>query len=89
MRILLIDDHALFRIGLSELLERRGIEVIAAVSGCEEGLSRVVETQPDVTLLDMRMPEMTGLQVLERLSVGTSTCSGLEQTCCHADHQPR
>jgi len=67
MRILVIDDHALFRIGLSELLERRGIEVIAAVSGCEEGLCRVMETKPDVTLLDMRMPEMTGLQVLERL----------------------
>lgn len=67
MRILVIDDHALFRIGLSELLERRGIEVIAAVSGCEEGVSRVMETQPDVTLLDMRMPEMSGLQVLERL----------------------
>lgn len=67
MRILVIDDHALFRIGLSELLERRGIQVIAAVSGCSEGLERVVETAPDVVLLDMRMPEMTGLEVLQRL----------------------
>ncbi len=67
MRVLVIDDHALFRIGLSELLERRGIQVIAAVSGCEEGLNKVMETQPDVVLLDMRMPQMTGLQVLERL----------------------
>ena len=67
MRILIIDDHALFRIGLSELLERRGIDVIAAVSGCEEGLQRVVESLPDVVLLDMRMPEMSGLEVLHRL----------------------
>ncbi len=67
MRILLIDDHALFRIGLSELLERRGIEVIDAVAGCEEGIQRVSETTPDVVLLDMRMPEMSGLEVLERL----------------------
>jgi two-component system nitrate/nitrite response regulator NarL len=67
MRILVIDDHALFRIGLSELLERRGIEVIAAVSGCEEGLQRVVESHPDVVLLDMRMPGMSGLEVLQRL----------------------
>jgi two-component system nitrate/nitrite response regulator NarL len=67
MRILVIDDHALFRIGLSELLERRGIDVIAAVSGCEEGLLRVQESAPDVLLLDMRMPEMSGLEVLRRL----------------------
>ena len=67
MRILLIDDHALFRIGLSELLERRGIDVIAAVSGCEEGLRQVAKTQPDVVLLDMRMPGMSGLDVLARL----------------------
>ncbi len=67
MRILVIDDHALFRIGLSELLERRGIDVAAAVSGCEEGLQRVVESRPDAVLLDMRMPEMSGLEVLRRL----------------------
>ena len=67
MRILVIDDHALFRIGLSELLERRGIDVVAAVSGCEEGLQRVVESRPDAVLLDMRMPEMSGLEVLQRL----------------------
>jgi len=67
MRILIVDDHALFRIGLSELLERRGIEVIAAAKGSEEGLKQAAETRPDVVLLDMRMPEMSGLDVLKRL----------------------
>jgi two-component system nitrate/nitrite response regulator NarL len=67
MRVLLIDDHALFRIGLSELLERRGIEVIAAVGDCAEGLRLVEEKRPDVVLLDMRMPNMTGLEVLKKL----------------------
>jgi two-component system, NarL family, nitrate/nitrite response regulator NarL len=67
MRILVIDDHALFRVGLSELLERRGIQVLAAVGGCEEGLMRVAEAQPDVVLLDLRMPEISGLTVLQRL----------------------
>ncbi len=64
MRILLIDDHALFRAGLQELLERRGIEVIAALGDCREGLSAVEREQPDVVLLDMRMPEMNGIQML-------------------------
>jgi len=67
MRVLLIDDHALFRIGLRELLERRGIEVIDAVGECDAGLRRVAETAPEVVLLDMRMPHMSGLDVLRRL----------------------
>jgi len=67
MRILLIDDHALFRAGLQELLERRGIEVIAALGDCREGIAAVEREQPDVVLLDMRMPEMNGIQVLRML----------------------
>lgn len=67
MRVLLIDDHALFRIGLRELLERRGIEVIDAVGECDAGIRRVTETIPDVVLLDMRMPQASGLEVLRRL----------------------
>ena len=64
MRILLIDDHALFRIGLQELLERRGLEVVDALGDCQAGIRRVEELQPDVVLLDMRMPQMSGLEVL-------------------------
>jgi two-component system nitrate/nitrite response regulator NarL len=64
---MLIDDHALFRIGLRELLERRGIEVLDAVGDCDAGIQQVIETQPDVVLLDMRMPQMTGIQVLQKL----------------------
>ncbi len=66
MRVLLIDDHALFRVGLQELLERRGLEVIA-VGNCAQGISLVREEQPDVVLLDMRMPDMTGIDVLIQL----------------------
>ena len=43
MRVLLIDDHALFRMGLSELLERRGIEVIGALGDCRQGIDLVIE----------------------------------------------
>lgn len=67
MRLLLIDDHALFRIGLRELLERRGLEVIDAFGDCESGIEEVIKSQPDVVLLDLRMPQMTGIEVLQRL----------------------
>ncbi len=70
MRVLLIDDHALFRIGLRELLERRGIDVIAAEGDCREGVRLAVQAAPDVVLLDMRMPQMRGLEVLKRIRDG-------------------
>ncbi len=67
MRVLLIDDHALFRIGLQELLERRGIAVVGAVGDCLAGLELAATTHPDVVLLDLRMPDVSGLEVLRRL----------------------
>ncbi|MEJ2575600.1 MAG: response regulator [Gammaproteobacteria bacterium] len=67
MRVLLIDDHALFRIGLSELLERRDIDVVGAVGEAADGLRLAAEAAPDVILLDMRMPGVSGIEVLEML----------------------
>ena len=52
MNVLLIDDHALFRIGLEGLLERREIEVIESVSNGIDGISRARELKPDVILRD-------------------------------------
>jgi two-component system nitrate/nitrite response regulator NarL len=74
MRVLLIDDHALFRIGLSELLERRGIEVAGAVGDCDEGLRLAADAPPDVILLDMRMPGISGIEVLHLLKKQGSVC---------------
>jgi two-component system nitrate/nitrite response regulator NarL len=67
MRVLLIDDHALFRIGLLELLERRGIEVIDAVGDTEVGLRLARDCAPDVVLLDLRIPGTSGIEVLRRM----------------------
>ncbi len=66
-QILLIDDHTLFRAGLEDLLKRRGIDVVAAVGSGEEGLPLVKTLQPDVVLLDMRMPDMDGHAVLKQI----------------------
>jgi two-component system nitrate/nitrite response regulator NarL len=67
MRDLIIDDHALFRVGLQGLLEQRGIEVADAVASGIEGIQRAQELQPDIILLDLRMPDMGGLEVLQKL----------------------
>lgn len=66
-KVLLIDDHTLFRAGLEDLLIRRGINVVSAVGSGEEGIKSTAEVQPDIVLLDMRMPQMDGLAVLRQL----------------------
>lgn len=67
MRVLLIDDHALVRKGIEELLLSRGVQVVASVSSGEEGVRRARELSCDIILLDIKMPGMTGIETLERL----------------------
>jgi two-component system nitrate/nitrite response regulator NarL len=67
MRVLIIDDHALFRVGLKGLLEQRNIEVVGVAAGGAEGIKLAEELNPDIVLLDLRMPEMGGLEVLSVL----------------------
>ncbi|SVA33345.1 uncharacterized protein METZ01_LOCUS86199 [marine metagenome] len=58
----------MFRAGLESLLERRGIEIVASVGSGEDAIRLVRKTTPDVILLDLRMPEISGLDVLKTLS---------------------
>ena len=67
MRVLLIDDHALVRKGIEELLQSRGIQVVASVSSGEEGVRRARELSADIILLDIKMPGMTGIDTLRNL----------------------
>lgn len=67
MKIVIIDDHALFRVGLKGLLERRGIEVVGAAADGEEGIALASAHKPDVVLLDLRMPDLGGLTVLRQM----------------------
>lgn len=68
MKVLIIDDHALFRTGLQELLEQRELEVVAATGDGEQGLQLAETAGADVILLDLRMPSPNGLEILQRLS---------------------
>lgn len=65
--VLVIDDHTLFREGLIGLLTSRNINVVASVGDGEEGIKLVEKLKPDIVLLDMRMPNLSGLEVLSRL----------------------
>lgn len=69
MRVLLIDDHALVRKGIEALLQSRGIEIAASVGSGQEGLEKAQQLMPDIILLDMNMPGMTGPETLQALRV--------------------
>jgi two-component system NarL family response regulator len=63
IRVLICDDHALWRRGLIMVLESEpGIEVVAEAEDGEEAVRKAVETAPDVVLMDVRMPRMSGIE---------------------------
>jgi DNA-binding NarL/FixJ family response regulator len=66
-RVLVADDHALFRDGLVSLLEAGNYEVVAQVENGEQAVEIAVQLQPDIVLLDITMPKMDGLEALRRL----------------------
>ena len=61
LRVLLVDDHDLFRVGLRELLEEEGFTVDDASSG-EAGVRRCRSMRPDVVVMDLSMPGMSGIE---------------------------
>ncbi len=68
VKIMIADDHSMIREGLKNLLELDGdIKVIAEAVDGEDCLSRLQEVKPDVLLLDINMPKMSGLEVLRKL----------------------
>ncbi len=69
IRVVLVDDQTLVRQGVRGLLELvPDIDVVGEASDGEEALEKVPELKPDVLLLDMRMPRLNGIGVLEALS---------------------
>jgi two-component system nitrate/nitrite response regulator NarL len=68
IRVLLVDDHTLFRKGLAELLEQRGEIRVAGIAGNEEDALRLLdETKPDVVITDLNMPPAGGIALLRRI----------------------
>ncbi len=68
IRIMITDDHSMIREGLKNLLELEGdIEVVAEAENGIECLDKLDDVNPDVLLLDINMPKMNGLEVLQNL----------------------
>jgi PleD family two-component response regulator len=67
IRVLIADDHALFRRGLEMVLQGEpGLELVGQASDGQEAVQLAGEVVPDVVLMDIRMPKMTGIEVPAR-----------------------
>src|SRR5919204_4174314 len=68
MRVLIADDHPLFRDGLRSLLEARGIDVVGEARTGREAVDQSRRLRPDVVLMDLNMPELGGLAATRLIS---------------------
>jgi len=72
IRVLLVDDHDVFRHGLAQLLRDEGLDVAAEASGGEAGVRLAAELAPDVVLMDLSMPGMDGVAATRAIAAAPS-----------------
>jgi DNA-binding NarL/FixJ family response regulator len=68
MRVVIADDHTFYREGLARLLRKFGVDVVGEAPDGEAAVRLVEETSPDVVLLDLRMPGVSGLEAVRMLT---------------------
>ena len=88
--VLVVDDSTVERLRAGALLERRGIQVVQAANG-REALEALTQSPPDLVVTDLQMPEMDGLELVERarttnpaLPVVLMTAHGSEEIAVQA-----
>jgi DNA-binding NarL/FixJ family response regulator len=71
LRVLLVDDHPVYREGLARLLSQSGVDVVAQAGNGPDALAIVEEAAPDVVVMDLNMPGMSGVEVTRKLVEAT------------------
>jgi len=78
IRVILADDHEIVRNGIKLLLERQGnIQVIAEVSDGKQALEKVAALQPDILIVDIRMPVLNGIETTRQLAQANTNTKAL------------
>jgi len=86
VRILVADDHAIFRDGLRRLLEGSDdVSIVGEASNGNEAIKLLAKLKPDILLLDLRMPEKDGLGVLEEINFDSMTTRVIVLTAAEDD----
>ena len=67
IKVMLVDDHPMVRMGLRSMLTAAGMDVVAEAGSGHEALGKITQARPDVILMDIRMPDMDGIAVLQAI----------------------
>ena len=73
LRVVIADDHPYYRRGLARSLRAHGIDVVAEAPNGEAAIRVVEETAPDVVVMDLKMPGLSGLEATRRLTARAPT----------------
>jgi DNA-binding NarL/FixJ family response regulator len=85
-RVVVVDDHPVFRQGLRTLLEDLGVEVVAEAADGDSGVEEVRRHRPDVVLMDLQMPGVSGVEATRRLVAEAPDTKVLVLTMVQDDH---
>ncbi|MDI6693757.1 MAG: response regulator transcription factor [Anaerolineales bacterium] len=86
IRVLVVDDHPVVRRGIRSLLaEEEGLEVVGEAANGKEALEQVEKLHPDVILMDLVMPEMSGVEAIQRITADHPEARILVMTSFAAD----
>ena len=78
IRIILADDHSIMRIGIASLLSReKDMEVVGEAENGEEAVALVRELKPDVVIMDLMMPGLSGAEATRQIAAGSAADGGL------------
>ncbi len=88
IRLMIVDDHPLFRAGLRRVLElEEDLNIAGEVANGTDALEKAQKIKPQVILMDVNLPGMNGLQVTRELSAAHAECAVIILTAYHDDEQ--
>jgi DNA-binding NarL/FixJ family response regulator len=65
IKVIIADDHPIFRTGLRQIVESESIKILAEASNGKEAIEKIKEYKPDIAILDINMPQVDGLGVFD------------------------
>jgi NarL family two-component system response regulator LiaR len=88
IRVLVVDDHPVVRRGIKSLLaEEKDLEVVGEAANGKDAIQQVSDLHPDVILMDLVMPEMTGVEAIQKITASYPEARILVMTSFAADDQ--
>lgn len=67
IRVMVVDDAAFMRLSIRTILEQHGFEIVAEAANGIEAIAKYLEVKPDVVTMDITMPEMGGIEAVEKI----------------------